>query len=57
MKTLCLGARFLILDELTSALTPQEVDELIELLHKMTSELSIIFISHKLQEVKALSNK
>ena len=57
VKTLCLGARFLILDEPTSALTPQEVDELIELLHKMTSELSIIFISHKLQEVKALSNK
>ena len=57
VKTLCLGARFLILDEPTSALTPQEVDELITLLHKMTDELSIIFISHKLQEVKALSNK
>ncbi len=57
VKTLCLGARFLILDEPTSALTPQEVDELIVLLHKMTEELSIIFISHKLQEVKALSNK
>ena len=35
---------FLILDEPTSALTPQEVDELIVLLHKMTEELSIIFI-------------
>ena len=57
VKTLCLGARFLILDEPTSALTPQETDELIELLKKMTSELSIIFISHKLQEVKALSDK
>ena len=57
VKTLCLGARFLILDEPTSALTPQEVDELIVLLHRMTEELSIIFISHKLQEVKALSNK
>ena len=57
VKTLCLGARFLILDEPTSALTPQEVDELIALLHRMTDELSIIFISHKLQEVKALSNK
>ena len=57
VKTLCLGARFLILDEPTSALTPQEVDELIVLLHRMTAELSIIFISHKLQEVKALSNK
>lgn len=57
VKTLCLGAKFLILDEPTSALTPQETDELILLLKRMTSELSIIFISHKLAEVKALSNK
>lgn len=57
VKTLCLGARFLILDEPTSALTPQETDELIALLKNMTDELSIIFISHKLQEVKAISNK
>lgn len=57
VKTLCLGARFLILDEPTSALTPQETDELIALLKNMTKELSIIFISHKLAEVKALSNK
>ena len=57
VKTLCLGARFLILDEPTSALTPQETDELIALLKKMKNELSIIFISHKLGEVKALSDK
>jgi simple sugar transport system ATP-binding protein len=57
VKTLCLGARFLILDEPTSALTPQETDELIVLLKRMASELSIIFISHKLQEVKDLSDK
>ena len=57
VKTLCLGAKFLILDEPTSALTPQETDELIILLKKMSSELSIIFISHKLNEVKALSDK
>lgn len=57
VKTLSLGARFLILDEPTSALTPQETDELIELLKNMASELSIIFISHKLQEVKALSDR
>lgn len=57
VKTLCLGARFLILDEPTSALTPQETDELIELLKRMKNELSIIFISHKLNEVKALSDK
>ncbi|MBP3426754.1 MAG: ABC transporter ATP-binding protein [Clostridia bacterium] len=57
VKTLCFGAKFLILDEPTSALTPQETDELIALLKRMSSELSIIFISHKLAEVKALSNK
>lgn len=57
VKTLCLGAKFLILDEPTSALTPQETDELIALLKRMVSELSIIFISHKLNEVKELSNK
>ncbi|MGN0907128.1 MAG: ABC transporter ATP-binding protein [Bullifex sp.] len=57
VKTLCLGAKFLILDEPTSALTPQETDELIALLRKMKTELSIIFISHKLREVKALSDK
>ena len=57
VKTLCFGAKFLILDEPTSALTPQETDELITLLKRMSNELSIIFISHKLAEVKALSNK
>jgi len=57
VKTLCLGARFLILDEPTSALTPRETDELILLLRGMTDELSIIFISHKLHEVKNISDK
>ncbi|MCF0238574.1 MAG: ATP-binding cassette domain-containing protein, partial [Sphaerochaetaceae bacterium] len=57
VKTLCLGAKFLILDEPTSALTPQETEDLILLLKRMSQELSIIFISHKLNEVKALSDK
>ncbi|GEJ58918.1 ABC transporter ATP-binding protein [Anaeromyxobacter diazotrophicus] len=57
VKTLCLGARLLILDEPTSALTPQETDDLLTRLKRMTAELSIIFISHKLQEVKALSDR
>ena len=57
IKTLCFGARFLILDEPTSALTPQETDELIGLLGRMSSDMSIIFISHKLAEVTALSDK
>jgi simple sugar transport system ATP-binding protein len=57
VKTLCFGARFLILDEPTSSLTPQETDELIDLLRRMAGEVSFIFISHKLNEVKSLSDK
>ena len=57
VKTLCLGARLLILDEPTSALTPQETDDLIDRLQRMASELAIIFISHKLNEVKTLSDR
>jgi len=57
VKTLCFGANLLILDEPTSALTPQETDDLIDRLKRMAAELSIIFISHKLNEVKALSDR
>ncbi|NTV72831.1 MAG: ABC transporter ATP-binding protein [Holophaga sp.] len=57
IKTLCFGAQLLILDEPTSALTPQETDDLIDRLKRMTAELSIIFISHKLHEVKELSHR
>ncbi len=57
IKTLCFGAQVLILDEPTSALTPQETDDLIDRLKRMTAELSIIFISHKLHEVKELSHR
>jgi simple sugar transport system ATP-binding protein len=57
VKTLCFGAQLLILDEPTSALTPQETDDLIDRLKRMTAELSIIFISHKLNEVKSLSDR
>lgn len=58
VKTLCLGANLLILDEPTAALTPQETDELLILLRKMAEEgCSIIFISHKLNEVKSVTHK
>jgi simple sugar transport system ATP-binding protein len=57
VKTLCLGARLLILDEPTSALTPQETDDLLARLGRMVAELPVIFISHKLNEVKALSHR
>lgn len=58
VKTLALGANLLILDEPTAALTPQETDELLELLRQMAkSGCSIIFISHKLHEVRAVSHR
>lgn len=58
VKTLCLGANLLILDEPTAALTPQETDDLLILLRKMAEEgCSIIFISHKLNEVKTVTDK
>lgn len=57
VKTLCLGARLLILDEPTSALTPQETEDLLSRLARMVEALPIIFISHKLAEVKSLSHR
>lgn len=51
-KVLFRGARVLILDEPTAVLVPQEVDELFANLDELRGEgLSIIFISHKLDEV------
>lgn len=58
LKTLYRGAEILILDEPTAVLTPQEVDELLEVLRHMTGEgKSIILISHKLGEVLAVSDR
>jgi simple sugar transport system ATP-binding protein len=48
----------LILDEPTAVLTPQEVDEFFQILRKMAQEKQlIIFISHKLHEVLAISDR
>lgn len=55
VKSLFRGARLLILDEPTSVLTPQETYELIKILKKLSKKgLTIVFISHKLEEVIAL---
>jgi simple sugar transport system ATP-binding protein len=57
LKVLYRGARTLILDEPTAVLVPQEVDELFDALRELKSEgLSIIFISHKLDEVLAVAD-
>jgi simple sugar transport system ATP-binding protein len=58
IKALYRGAALLILDEPTAVLTPQEVDELFVTLRQMTKDgHSLVFISHKLREVLALSDR
>lgn len=58
IKALYLGASLLILDEPTAVLTPQEAGELIALLKNMAKEgRPIVFISHKLNEVMAVSDR
>jgi len=58
VKALFLGASLLVLDEPTAVLTPQEAAELIALLRQMAAQgRPIIFISHKLNEVMAVSDR
>lgn len=53
LKALYRGADILILDEPTSSLTPQEIVELIGIMHNLTRDgKSIILITHKLKEIK-----
>ena len=57
IKVLYRGAEILILDEPTAVLTPQEVDELFEILGSLKDQgKTIIFITHKLQEVMAVAD-
>jgi general nucleoside transport system ATP-binding protein len=58
LKALYRGARILILDEPTAVLTPQEVDELLAVLRGLAADgRSIVFISHKLDEVLRLADR
>jgi simple sugar transport system ATP-binding protein len=58
LKTLLRECRLLVLDEPTAVLTPGEVNDLFSLLRALRAEgRSIIFISHKLEEVKAISDR
>ena len=58
IKVLYRGAEILILDEPTAVLTPQEVDELFKILRSLKKEgKTIIFITHKLNEVVAVSDR
>ena len=58
LKALYRDARLLVLDEPTAVLTPPEVDELFVTLRQLTDDgKGLIFISHKLHEVMALSDE
>ena len=57
LKALYRGAEILILDEPTASLTPQEISELIRIMHNLTADgKSIILITHKLKEIKAAAD-
>jgi ABC-type uncharacterized transport system ATPase subunit len=57
IKALYRGAEILILDEPTAVLTPAETDELLGIMRTLAAQgTSIIFITHKLQEVMAVAD-
>lgn len=57
-RALSSDARILILDEPTSALTRHETDNLLQLLRRINSEgVTVIFVSHKLEEVLAVADR
>lgn len=58
LKTLYRGADILIFDEPTAVLTPSEIDELMAIMKNLVKEgKSIILITHKLDEIRAVSNR
>ncbi len=58
IKTLYRNAEILILDEPTAVLTPQEAEDLFRIMRDLTARgVSIIFITHKLKEVLAVSDR
>jgi simple sugar transport system ATP-binding protein len=57
VKALARDAQILILDEPTAVLTPQETDEMMAIMRQLAEEgKSIVFITHKLREVKAVAD-
>ncbi|MFI3284995.1 MAG: ABC transporter ATP-binding protein, partial [Erysipelotrichaceae bacterium] len=58
LKMLHRDADILIFDEPTAVLTPQEIEELIQIMKKLASEgKTIILITHKLKEIKAVADR
>lgn len=58
VRCLLQSPKLLIMDEPTSVLTPQEVSDLFETLRRLSSEgVSILYISHKLEEIRVLCDE
>lgn len=58
IKALSRRAEILVLDEPTAVLTPHETDELMQIMRQLKEEgTSIVFITHKLREVKAVADR
>ena len=58
LKALYHGADLLILDEPTAVLTPQESEHLLDFLRQLADQgLTIVFITHKLEEVMQISDR
>ena len=58
LKTLYRNAKIIIFDEPTAVLTPQEIDELIEIIRRLKAEgKTILLITHKLKEIKAVADR
>jgi simple sugar transport system ATP-binding protein len=58
IKALSRDAQVLVLDEPTAVLTPQETDELMQIMRELQeSGKAIVFITHKLREVRAVADK
>ena len=58
IKALSRNANVLVFDEPTAVLTPQETDELMEIMRQLKNEgTSIVFITHKLREVREVADR
>lgn len=58
LKMLYRDNEILIFDEPTAVLTPQEIDELMEIMRNLAAEgKSILFITHKLNEIMAVADR
>lgn len=58
LKTLYSDSEIIIFDEPTAVLTPQEIDELMEIIRKLKKEgKTILLITHKLKEIKAVADR